>query len=84
MWGILLVLVVGVLTFRFRPESPWVEILATLFGIGAALALDQFALWPASFWARRFYGEKKMARTTRRNAKHEGGRPALREHLYGG
>ena len=44
-WGILLVLVVGLLTFRFRPESPWVEILATLFGIGAALALDEFALW---------------------------------------
>ena len=44
-WGILLVLVVGLLTFRFRPESPWIEILATLFGIGAALALDEFALW---------------------------------------
>ena len=44
-WGILLVLVVGLLTFRFRPESPWVEVLATLFGVGAALALDEFALW---------------------------------------
>ena len=44
-WGILLVLVVGLLTFRFRPESPWIEILATLFGVGAALALDEFALW---------------------------------------
>ena len=44
-WGILLVLVVGLLTFRFRPESPWVEVMATLFGVGAALALDEFALW---------------------------------------
>ena len=44
-WGILLVLVVGLLTFRFRPESPWIEVLATLFGVGAALALDEFALW---------------------------------------
>lgn len=44
-WGILLVLVVGLLEFRFRPEAPWVELLAVLFGVGAALALDEFALW---------------------------------------
>jgi hypothetical protein len=44
-WGIMLVLLVGLLTFRFRPDSPWVEVLAALFGIGAALALDEFALW---------------------------------------
>jgi hypothetical protein len=44
-WGILLVLVVCLLEFRFRPEAPWVEILALLFGVGAALALDEFALW---------------------------------------
>ncbi|HVQ88829.1 MAG TPA: hypothetical protein VMT88_11690, partial [Actinomycetes bacterium] len=44
-WGILLVLVVGLLEFRFRPESPWLEALAMLFGVGAALALDEFALW---------------------------------------
>jgi hypothetical protein len=44
-WGILLVLVVGLLELRFRPDAPWVEILAVLFGVGAALALDEFALW---------------------------------------
>ena len=44
-WGILLVLVTGLLEFRFQPDSPWVEVLATLFGVGAALALDEFALW---------------------------------------
>jgi hypothetical protein len=44
-WGILLVLLVGLLEFRFRPDSPWVELLAFLFGVGAALALDEFALW---------------------------------------
>ncbi|WP_062305124.1 hypothetical protein [Demequina subtropica] len=44
-WGILLVMVTGVLEFRFSPASPWVEILAALFGAGAALALDEFALW---------------------------------------
>jgi hypothetical protein len=44
-WGILLVLVVGLVEFRYRPGSPWAEILGALFGIGAALALDEFALW---------------------------------------
>ena len=44
-WGILLVLITGLMEFRYQPSSPWVEILATLFGIGAALALDEFALW---------------------------------------
>jgi hypothetical protein len=44
-WGILLVLVVGLLEFRFHPDSPGKDILALLFGVGAALALDEFALW---------------------------------------
>lgn len=44
-WGILLVLLVGLVEFRYRPESPWAEVLGALFGIGAALALDEFALW---------------------------------------
>src|SRR5664279_3267431 len=44
-WGILLVLLSGLLEFRFDPGSPWTEVLAALFGVGAALALDEFALW---------------------------------------
>lgn len=44
-WGILLVLVTGMLEFRFNPASPWQEVLSVLFGAGAALALDEFALW---------------------------------------
>ncbi|MFN8169368.1 MAG: hypothetical protein U0S36_11355 [Candidatus Nanopelagicales bacterium] len=44
-WGILLVLVTGLLAFRYQPGSPWAEILGALFGAGAALALDEFALW---------------------------------------
>lgn len=44
-WGILLVLVVGLIEFRYSPGSPWAEVLGALFGIGAALALDEFALW---------------------------------------
>jgi hypothetical protein len=44
-WGILLVLVTGLLMFRYSPASPWQEILGALFGAGAALALDEFALW---------------------------------------
>ncbi|MGA8046979.1 MAG: hypothetical protein WCA30_12015 [Dermatophilaceae bacterium] len=44
-WGILLVLLVGLLTVWFSLGPPWIEVLATLFGAGAALALDEFALW---------------------------------------
>jgi len=44
-WGILLVLATGLLEFRFSPQAPWHEVLSALFGAGAALALDEFALW---------------------------------------
>jgi hypothetical protein len=44
-WGIVLILVSGFLNFVLRPGSPGVEILAALFGIGAGLTLDEFALW---------------------------------------
>ena len=44
-WGILLVLVAGLIEFAYRPSSPWLEIVAALFGVGAALTLDEFALW---------------------------------------
>ncbi|GAA3799670.1 hypothetical protein [Cellulomonas soli] len=44
-WGILLVLLTGLLEFRYSPDSPGSEILAVFFGAGAALALDEFALW---------------------------------------
>ena len=44
-WGILLVLVSGLLVFRFTPESPAIDVLALAFGAGAALTLDEFALW---------------------------------------
>ncbi|MET9269369.1 hypothetical protein [Kribbella sp. NPDC003557] len=43
-WGMLLVLLTGLLEFRFNPASPWQEVLAALFGAGAALMLDEFAL----------------------------------------
>jgi hypothetical protein len=43
-WGMLLVLVTGLLEFRFRPGLPWQEVLAAIFGAGAALMLDEFAL----------------------------------------
>ena len=43
-YGIGLTLVAGFLEFRFQPESPWFELLAIVFGIGAGLMLDEFAL----------------------------------------
>lgn len=44
-WGICTVLIVGFVGVTFAPPSPWHEILAGLFGIGAGLTLDEFALW---------------------------------------
>ena len=39
---------------------------------------------PESFWARRFYGEKKLARAAVRHARYEGRRLALRDRLFAG
>lgn len=44
-WGILLLLIVGVIELARRPDSPGLEVLGALFGVGAALTLDEFALW---------------------------------------
>ncbi len=43
-YGIGITLVAGFLEFRFQPDSPWFELLAIGFGIGAGLMLDEFAL----------------------------------------
>lgn len=44
-FGIVAMMLAGFLAFAFQPGSPWLEILAALFGIGVGLTLDEFALW---------------------------------------
>ncbi|MGZ5312534.1 MAG: hypothetical protein ACXWZW_11320 [Solirubrobacterales bacterium] len=44
-FGIVTMMVAGFFAFAFQPESPWMEILAGLFGVGMGLTLDEFALW---------------------------------------
>jgi hypothetical protein len=44
-FGIVLLMLAGFLQFAFQPDSPWLEIFAVAFGIGAGLTLDEFALW---------------------------------------
>jgi hypothetical protein len=44
-WGIILLLLCGFLGFATPARSPWTEVLAVLFGIGAGFTLDEFALW---------------------------------------
>ena len=44
-WGILLILLVGLLQVAYRPSGAWADVAAAAFGVGAALTLDQFALW---------------------------------------
>jgi hypothetical protein len=43
-FGIIGMIVFGILEFALQPGSPWVEIFALCFGSGAALTLDEFAL----------------------------------------
>ena len=44
-YGIFLLLITGTAEFAYRPAAPWAQVLAVLFGAGAALTLDEFALW---------------------------------------
>ena len=43
-FGIVMMLIGGFL-LALSPGSPWLEIFAAIFGIGAGLTLDEFALW---------------------------------------
>jgi hypothetical protein len=44
-FGIVLILAAGFVAIAFQPGSPWLEVTAAAFGIGAGLTLDEFALW---------------------------------------
>ena len=44
-FGIVAMMLAGFVGFAVQPGSPWLEILAALFGIGVGLTLDEFALW---------------------------------------
>ncbi len=44
-FGIVIILLSGLVVIAVDPASPGREILAVAFGIGAALTLDEFALW---------------------------------------
>jgi hypothetical protein len=44
-FGIVLLMVAGFVEFALSPDSPWLEIVAVIFGVGAGLTLDEFALW---------------------------------------
>jgi hypothetical protein len=54
-YGIMAMLVSGAIEFAYRPQTPGAQILGALFGAGAALTLDEFALWlhlEDVYWAR--------------------------------
>jgi hypothetical protein len=44
-WGILLLLSMGYVGIASSLGTPWLEIVAVLFGIGMGLTMDEFALW---------------------------------------
>jgi hypothetical protein len=61
-WGILLVMMVGLLIIAYRPGGIAADILAAAFGAGAALALDEFAMWlhlEDVYWSRE--GRKSIS-----------------------
>lgn len=43
-FGIVAMFVAGIVTFAVQPTGGWLEVLALVFGAGAALTLDEFAL----------------------------------------
>jgi hypothetical protein len=44
-FGIVTMMIAGTLGFAAHGENPWAEICAFLFGVGAGLTIDEFALW---------------------------------------
>jgi hypothetical protein len=44
-FGIMIMIIAGALQFAYAPSGPAADGLAAAFGIGAALTLDEFALW---------------------------------------
>ncbi len=44
-WGICLLLIFGWIGITQELGSPWLQIVAVVFGIGAGLTMDEFALW---------------------------------------
>jgi hypothetical protein len=44
-FGIVTMMIAGTLGFAAHGESPWAEICGFLFGAGAGLTIDEFALW---------------------------------------
>lgn len=44
-WGIVLLLLAGFMSFALGPSGVGLDVLAALFGVGAGLTLDEFALW---------------------------------------
>jgi hypothetical protein len=43
--GIIMVLATGLIALAAPPGEPWFDVVGIAFGVGAALTLDEFALW---------------------------------------
>jgi hypothetical protein len=54
-FGIVIMMAAGTISFAGFTTSPWYEICAAFFGIGAGLTIDEFALWVRLddvYWAK--------------------------------
>jgi hypothetical protein len=63
-WGICIMLAAGFLGVSMDFDYPWGGILAAVFGAGAGLTMDEFALWTRS---RTSTGARRGARRSRRS-----------------
>ena len=63
-FGIITMMVAGTLGFAALGHSPYTEICAFFFGVGAGLTIDEFALWV--YLEDVYWAEEGAARSTRR------------------
>jgi hypothetical protein len=91
--GVVMTLVTGGLAVGLEPRELWVASLATVFGAGAALVLDEFAMllhlddvyWTTEgIWARRLYPEdgRRRRRSEARFAAREARWAHRRDRFY--
>ncbi|HWW67731.1 MAG TPA: hypothetical protein VNY83_07070 [Solirubrobacterales bacterium] len=69
-FGIVTMMIAGTLGFAAFGHSPYTEICAFLFGVGAGLTIDEFALW-----VQRFHPDRRTERFKNAFRDIVGGRP---------
>ena len=81
-FGIVTMMIAGAVGFTVLGDSPYAEICAFVFGVGAGLTIDEFALWiylDDVYWAEEGRGLDRRDRDRRRG---DGADPARLQPLH--